>query len=156
MKTKGILNPGLAHLVASMGHLDIMLIGDRGVPFPKSQDTVNLDLSIKKDMPAVKDICEVVLEELVIEGVIMPEETETMNPEAYKTFTGLVERERAKGREVFIEKVPHRDLKSYWLTGAPENPDALDTWGREIKGVVRTGEFSPYAYIMLVAGVDFS
>ncbi|HBU13325.1 MAG TPA: D-ribose pyranase [Clostridiales bacterium] len=155
MKKTGILNPQLAELVASMGHGDILMIGDRGIPFPQHEETVCIDLSIKQGMPTVKDVMEVVLSELEIESVIMAKETKEKNPKNYKEFMDVLSGVKNCGNAIVVEEIPHYDAKNLWLNGAPMDPDVIDTWGREIKGVVRTGDFAPFSYIMLVAGVDF-
>ena len=155
MKTKGILNPQLAELVAEMGHGDILLIADRGIPFPQHDQTVCIDLSIKEGMPTVKDIMEVVLSELEIESVIIAEETKEVSPQVYQEFKEILDKIDNKGNPIREENIRHIDFKNIFLTGQPVHPDAIDLTGREVKGIVRTGQFTPYAYIMLVAGVNF-
>ena len=155
MKTKGILNPQLAALVAEMGHGDILLIADRGIPFPQHNRTVCIDLSVKDGMPKVTDVMEVVLSELEVESVIISEETKEVSPQVYQDFKEILNRIDNKGNPIREENIKHIDFKNIFLTGKPVNPDAIDLTGREVKGIVRTGQFTPYAYIMLVAGVNF-
>ena len=155
MKTKGILNPQLAELVAEMGHGDILLIADRGIPFPQHDQTVCIDLSVKEGMPKVTDVMEVVLSELEIESVIIAHETKEVSPQVYKEFKEILDKIDNKGNPIREENIKHIDFKNIFLTGAPVHEDAIDLTGREVKGIVRTGQFTPYAYIMLVAGVNF-
>ncbi len=56
MKTKGILNNELAQLVATMGHGDMLVITDRGFPFPRHDYTTCIDLSVGRDLPRVVDV----------------------------------------------------------------------------------------------------
>ncbi len=155
MKTKGILNPQLAELVASMGHGDLLLIADRGIPFPQHSETVCIDLSVTRGMPKVADVLKVVLEELEVESVIISNETKQVSPDTYKEFKEILSKKKNKGNDIAEENIPHIDFKNLFLTGETVDPDALDLIGREVKGIVRTGEFTPFAYIMLSAGVDF-
>jgi D-ribose pyranase len=72
-----------------------------------------------------------ILEELVIEGAIAAEETETQNPRSYELLkTWLPE----------LKVVPHEELR-LMVTGA--------------KFVVPTGEATPYSNVILRCGVPF-
>lgn len=147
MKTRGVLHNELAQLVASMGHGDMMVIADRGFPFPRHDYTTCIDLSIGRDMPRVVDVLKVVLEELEIERCIIANETKTASPKTYKEFTQVIAGKKNKGNAIVEENIPHPDFKDLVLNGALE--------GQEVKGFVKCGEFTPYANIILVSGVDF-
>ncbi len=147
MKTKGILHNELAQLVARMGHGDMLVIADRGFPFPRHDQTVCIDLSVGRDLPRVADVLRVVLEELEIEKVIIANETETVSPATYAAFTEIVGQKKNKGNAIVEENIPHPDFKDMVLNGALER--------KEVKGFVKCGEFTPYANIILISGVDF-
>lgn len=155
MKKSGILNPQLAELVASMGHGDILMVADRGVPFPQHDETVCIDLSVRPGLPGLIDVLETVLEELEIESVIIPNETQEKNPEMYKRMQDVLTKVKNKGNDIVEENIPHVDCKNLFLTGDTVDPEAIDLWGREVKGIVRTGECTPFSYIMLVSGTTF-
>jgi len=155
MKKKGIINPQLAALVASLGHGDMLLVADRGVPFPKDNGTVCIDLSLKPGVPGTIDVLEVVLDELEVESVIIAHETKETNPDLYRRMKETLDKTKHQGNPIVEENIGYRDFKTLWITGKTINKDAIDLVGRQVKGVVRTGECSPHGYIMLVAGVTF-
>lgn len=147
MKTKGVLHNDLARLIARMGHGDMLVITDRGFPFPRHDYTTCIDLSIGRDMPRVVDVLKVVLEELEIEGVIIADETKTVSPDTYEEFSKVISGIDNKGNPIVEENIPHPEFKDLVLNGALE--------GEELKGFVKCGDFTPYANIILVSGVDF-
>lgn len=147
MKKKGILNIALSEAIAKMGHGDMILIGDVGCPFPRHELTAKIDLALTDGIPKVADVLKVVLEELVVESYIVSQETKDVNPVHYKEFTDIISAFDNKGNALPEKTIPHSEYKDLWLNGALR--------GEEVKVFVRTGERSPYAYIILVAGVDF-
>ena len=147
MKKTSIQNVELSKAVAKMGHGDMMLIGDVGCPFPRHDMTTTIDLAVTDGVPKVTDVLKAVLDEMVVESYIVSEETKKLNPENYKKFTDLISKYDNKGNPLAEQTMEHLDVKDLWLNGA------LD--GKEVKYFVRTGERSPYTYIILVAGVDF-
>lgn len=147
MKRRGILNSKLSELVAKMGHGDLILIGDIGCPFPRHEMTKTVDLAVTDGVPKVTDVLKVVMEELVVEGYIVAEETKKINPEHYAAYKTIIENYQNKGNPLEEQVLPHSKIKNMWLNGAIE--------GEEVKVFVRTGERSPYDYIFLRAGVDF-
>ena len=130
-----------------MGHGDMLVITDRGFPFPGHEMTECIDLSVGRDLPKVADVLRVVLEELEIEKVIIADETKTVSPEVYKEFKEILNPVKNKGNDIEEENIPHPDFKHMVLNGSLE--------GKEMKGFVKCGEFTPYANIILVSGVDF-
>ncbi len=147
MKTRGVLHNELAKAIATMGHGDMLVVTDRGFPFPRHEMTTCIDVSVGRDLPKVVDVVKVVLEELEIERVIIAEETEQVSPHIYKAFQDILVEIRNKGNPIEQEVIPHRDFKHLVLNGALE--------GKELKIMVKTGEFTPFANIILVSGVDF-
>jgi len=147
MKTKGVLHNELAQLIARMGHGDMLVIADRGFPFPRHEYTTCIDLSIGRGMPKVVDVLKVVLEELEIESVIIADETKIVSPATYEQLTEVISGINNKGNAIVEENIPHPEFKDMVLNGALER--------REVKGFVKCGEFTPYANIILVSGVDF-
>ena len=80
MKTKGILHNDLSREVARLGHGDMLVITDRGFPFPRHGNTVCIDVSVGRNLPGFVDVVKVVLEELEIEKVIIADETRSVSP----------------------------------------------------------------------------
>lgn len=147
MKRSGILNSELSKAVAKMGHGDMILIGDVGCPFPRHELTTCIDLAITDGVPMVKDVLNVVLQELEVESYIVSQETKDNSPTTYAEFKEIIAKFKNKGNDITEKTIPHVEMKDLWLNGALR--------GNEVKVFVRTGERTPYSYTILVAGVDF-
>ena len=117
MKKNGIYNAKLSEVVGKMGHGDIILIGDVGCPFPRHDMTTCIDLAVTDGVPKVTDVVKAVLEELVIEGYIVSEETKQVSPEKYQEFKNILDLEKNKGNAMNEETIPHMEMKNLWLNG---------------------------------------
>jgi D-ribose pyranase len=131
VKKIGILNQSISHVIAGMGHLDMLVVGDAGLPIPAG--VPRIDLAVRKGLPAFLETVEAISEELQVERIIIAEETEKVSPHIVRRLTEIF-----SGAE--LEMVSHAQLKE--LT-------------RSAAAVVRTGEFTPYANVILVSGVVF-
>ncbi len=131
MKKKGIINARLAGLIAGLGHKDVFLIGDGGMPVPKGVEIV--DLALCGGVPTFRQVMDAVLEETEIEAYTIAEEIITKNPD----LLSYIREKLPKAEEIMIS---HIELKA-----ESEN----------VKFAVRTGEFTPYPNIVLRAGVAF-
>lgn len=147
MKTKGVLHNELARQIARLGHGDMIVITDRGFPFPRHEYTECIDLSIGRGLPTVVDVLKVILEELEIEKVIIADETKTVSPNTYAALKAVIAPIKNKGNDIVEENIPHPEFKDMVLNGGLER--------KEVKVFVKCGEFTPYANIILVSGVDF-
>ena len=132
MKRSGILHAELSNLVASLGHGDLLVIGDAGLPVPGGVPVI--DLALKPGVPSFADTVQVVLEELVVEKGLANAEQLEVSPAASAKL------EKLWSEEVPLERISHEDLKA---TSA------------NAKAIIRTGEFTPYCNLILVAGVPF-
>ncbi|NMR96599.1 D-ribose pyranase, partial [Vibrio parahaemolyticus] len=65
MKKRGILNGELSKLIAEMGHMDMILIGDAGMPVPKGVKLI--DLALVEGIPSFIEVLKAVLEDLEVE-----------------------------------------------------------------------------------------
>ena len=131
MKKSQLLNQQLSSVIAGMGHKDELVIADAGLPIPGS--TQRIDLALTPNIPAFLDTLRVVLTELQIEKAIVAEEMSTISPEVYQAVVALLE-------SVPVNMIPHEVLKRR---------------SQSAVAVVRTGEFTPFANVILVAGVVF-
>lgn len=147
MKRTGILHGELSKAVGTMGHGDMILIGDVGCPFPRHEMTACIDLAVTDGVPKVRDVLKVVLQELETESYIVSEETKKISPQIYEEFKDILAGFQSKGNPLTEKTIPHEEMKHLWLNGALE--------GKEVKVFVRTGQRVPYCYIALEAGVDF-
>ena len=131
MKKIGILNQAISEVIAGMGHKDKLVIADAGLPIPRG--VRRIDLALTEGIPGFADTVEAVHRELEVESIVVAEEMEEVSPTTYGALLALV-------GQVDVEAVPHEAFKA--LT-------------EEATAVIRTGEFTPYANVMLVAGVVF-
>ena len=65
MKKDGILNPQLNRLISEMGHRDMLIIADAGLPIPKGIERI--DLVLKCGTPSFAEVLAAVLSELQVE-----------------------------------------------------------------------------------------
>jgi D-ribose pyranase len=133
MKKKGILHPELARMVARMGHGDMLMVCDCGLPIPQGKPVADLLLTL--NIPPFVDAVKVILEELCVERAIIASEMTKVNAPVYGRLTELL-----KGLPV--RKVSHEKLKEISRTAGNIS-------------FVRTGEATKYANVILVAGVAF-
>ena len=131
MKKSGILNPELAKQIALLGHFDKICIADAGLPIPVG--ATRIDLALVKDLPLVQQVLEALSLDLQVQEVITASETSTHAP-------GLVRLTADLWPEAEQNQLSHEDFKK--LLG-------------ECRFIVRTGEFTPYANVILVSGVPF-
>lgn len=132
MQRKGqILNSRLAGAIVRLGHRDRIVVTDAGLPLPWAVETV--DLSVAPGLPSLEQVLAVILSELQVEAAIVAEEFEPESPAVYRQIAGLL-----AGYE--LRAVPHAQLEEILPS---------------VKLIVRTGECSHYANVVLVAGVTF-
>ncbi|WP_411679613.1 D-ribose pyranase [Clostridium thailandense] len=131
MKKTGLLNSEISAIISQMGHTESMAIGDCGLPIPK--ETKRIDLALIKDIPTFIGTLKAVLTELQIEEVELARETMEVSPDLYEEIKKEI-------GNVKITLITHEELKSKL---------------KECKAVIRTGEQTPYANIILKSGVVF-
>ena len=78
MKKKGILNKHLMEAIADMGHTDIMIIGDAGVPIRRPEQRV--DLAVAEDLPTIGQVADLIMDEMIFEKIVVAEEQKMYNP----------------------------------------------------------------------------
>ena len=66
MKNIGVLNIDISEVIASMGHMDMLVIVDARLPIPAK--VRRIDLAVNKDVPGFIETVEAIAEELK-EGV---------------------------------------------------------------------------------------
>ncbi len=131
MKKTGLLNQPISNVIAGMGHLDALVLADAGLPIPSR--TTRIDLAVSPGIPPLMDVLRAVLEELDVQAAVIAEEIGQVSPGMLQAIT-----EQLKG--VPLERLPHEEFK--------RRTEAA-------RAVIRTGEFTPYANVILVAGVVF-
>jgi len=129
MKRTTLLHADLSHAIASLGHGDMLVIGDVGLPIPPGPRRI--DLALTPGIPAVADVLRTVLSEMQVERAVIATEAVARENGALPDWCAL---------PVTPDQVPHEDFKR--LTA-------------QARVMVRTGECTPYANVVLVAGVTF-
>lgn len=132
MKKSGHLNRDISRVLASMGHTDSIVIADCGLPIPQGVECI--DVSLAFGDPPFLNVLDTVLADLEVERVVFAEESQEHN-------TSLIGRASSMaGKHVRVEFVSHEKLKE--LT-------------HRAHAVIRTGEATPYANVILYSGVVF-
>lgn len=133
MKKQGILNSDISRVLSYMGHTDRIAIGDCGLPIP--DEVERIDLALKFGVPAFMDVLREVTEDMKVEKIVLAEEIKEQNEAVLQAIKELF-----KGQEIEVEYVSHAELKKQT---------------KECKAVIRTGETTPYANIILQSGCIF-
>jgi ABC-type ribose transport system, auxiliary component len=131
LKKTTVINSELSTVIASMGHMDWLSIGDAGMPVPMG--TKKIDLALTKQLPSFIDVLKNILSELEVQKIYLADEIKTQNPEQLKAIQDLLP-------DVEVAFMPHSDLKKNLA-----NTHAF----------VRTGEMTPFSNIILESGVTF-
>lgn len=131
MKKTRLLHPQLSEVIASLGHNDMVVIADAGLPIPP--ETWRIDLALTKGIPGFVDTLDVILSEMQVDRILLAKETVEKSPHIQHEIM-----ERLP--QTAIEYITHEELKQICHTA---------------RAIVRTGEFTPYANAILVAGVVF-
>ena len=131
MKKIGTLNQPLSNVIAGLGHMDQLVIADAGLPIPSG--TERIDLALKAGIPGFFEVLEVVLEEVKVESAVVAQEMIQASPNVYQKLQDMLP-------GIPLQTIPHDEFKK--LTAGT-------------RAVVRTGEFTPYANVILNAGVVF-
>ncbi|UOF88649.1 D-ribose pyranase [Fodinisporobacter ferrooxydans] len=130
MKKNGLLHSELNKTIAAMGHGDMLVIADTGLPVPV--DVPVIDLAFCKGKISFLDALEVIADELEIESYIVAEELQHRNASLIEKIQGILKKPS--------EQLTHEAFKDL---------------SKGAIAVVRTGEWTPYSNIILVAGVPF-
>lgn len=131
VKKNGILNSHIASVLAELGHTDTIVIADCGLPIPSG--VKRIDLSLKIGVPSFLETLNTIIQDMEVEAAILATEIQEKNPSINKSIEDLL-------ADKELSYVSHEQFKQ--LT-------------KEAKVVIRTGEATPYANIILQAGVIF-
>jgi D-ribose pyranase len=132
VKKLGHLNRDIARVLAGMGHTDCLVIADCGLPIPAGVECI--DVSLKLGVPGFFDVLDTVLDDFKVERAVFASESLTQNAAVAARIAQLAQ------ARVAIENVPHDEFKRLC---------------QQAKAVIRTGECSPYANVILHSGVIF-
>lgn len=127
MRCHGILHPELAAHLARLGHTDSFVIGDCGLPVPPG--VARVDLAVVQGVPRFAEVADALLAEIEVEAAVIA-------TEAAGSPAGEMLAQRFPGAET----VPHEEFKQLM---------------RDARFVVRTGETTPFANVIVRCGVPF-
>jgi D-ribose pyranase len=139
MKKGTLLNSDISSVVSRLGHTDSLTIGDAGLPIPAGPQRI--DLALTHGIPSFLQVVHTVTEEMQVESAIIAEEIKSHNPKLHCDLLALLDLlQQHQGNTISIQYVTHHQLKQQT---------------QRSQAVIRSGECSPYANIILTAGVTF-
>lgn len=139
MKKGALLNADVSHIVAQLGHTDQLVICDAGLPIPAT--TQRVDLALTQGIPTFLQVVDAVTQEMQVESVILAEEMIGQNPQLHEALLAhLAQLESRQGSPITRHYVSHQAFKV-------QTADS--------RAIIRSGECSPYANIILCSGVTF-
>jgi len=129
MLINGILNPQINSLLARVRHTNMLVIAERGFPFWPMIETV--DISLVDDVPTVLQVFQAIRSNFEIGEILIAQEFIKANtPDVCKAFADAT-------TPIPLQYEAHMDLKK-------RVPGAI--------GLIRTGDTTQYANIVLVSG----
>ncbi len=131
MKRTTLLHAELSEIIASLGHGELLVIGDAGLPIPEGPRRI--DLALCPNVPRFHEVLAAVLSEMQVERAVIASELQANSPAVHGELL------RQLG-ETPVSTMSHENFKAQT---------------RVARAVVRTGEFSAYANVILRAGVVF-
>ena len=129
MKKHGILNRELAGIFAKLGHTDQIVIADCGLPIPNGVTCIDLAYALGK--PSFTEVLAAVLADVAVESSVCAHEITRHNTALWQHLEGLALNTSQVSHEAFKQQTAHA------------------------KVIIRTGEATPYANIILQSGVIF-
>ncbi|MDP5008479.1 MAG: D-ribose pyranase [Glaciimonas sp.] len=130
MKKTPLLNIAVSELIASLGHGDTIVIADAGLPVPA--DVQLIDLALTRGVPSFMDTLTTVLSEMEVGHHLLADELAENSPQLAEDIDALNLTDKRTLSHTEFKRLTHN-----------------------ARAVIRTGEFTPYANIILVAGVVF-
>ncbi|MGM9923720.1 MAG: D-ribose pyranase [Bacillus sp. (in: firmicutes)] len=131
MKKHGILNSHIAKVLADLGHTDLIVVGDAGLPVPEG--VKKIDLALTPGVPSYQATVSAIVDDMVVEAIIVAEEMKAKNERVHVFMQN-------RFPDTSMTYVSHETFKD--LT-------------KKAKAIIRTGEITPYANCILQAGVFF-
>ena len=125
----GILHGDLLRAIATLRHGDYIVIADAGLPIPTGVECI--DLAIVPNLPRFLDILQIVMAELVVDTAVIASETLENTALVTAIQSCLSMAPQVVSHEIFKQRTTNA------------------------RALIRTGEFTPYANILLVGGVPF-
>ncbi|AHM76515.1 D-ribose pyranase [Yersinia hibernica] len=139
MKKGALLNSDISAVISRLGHTDQLVIGDAGLPIPAT--TTRIDLALTQGVPGFLQVFEVVVQEMQVESAYLAQEIIQNNPQLHETLLAqLTQLEQHQGNQIALHYISHEAFKEQT---------------KQSRAVIRSGECSPFANIILCSGVTF-
>ena len=135
MKRTRLLNSELSYEISRIGHTASITLCDAGLPIPKG--VKRIDLAIESGYPSFIRTLDAILSEMMVEEIVIASEIDAKNPGVLQEMLELF---RVHQMEPIVTRVPHEEFKERT---------------RSSEVIVRTGECTPYANVILKSGVVF-
>ena len=116
-------------MLSQQGHGDLLMVVDAGFAIPKGADVV--DISLSENCPMVIDTLKELKKFFSVEKLIFANDTKSVSPSLFNNIRKLF------GKSVPVEMVSHPQIKEM---------------SAKVKAVIRTGDFTAYANVILVSG----
>lgn len=139
MKKGTVLNSDISSVISRLGHTDTLVVCDAGLPIPKS--TTRIDMALTRGVPSFMQVLGVVTNEMQVEAPLSRKRSNTIIRNSTKRCSlTLSSCKTPRGNTIEIRYTTHEQFKQQTA---------------ESQAVIRSGECSPYANIILCAGVTF-
>ncbi|PVZ81909.1 D-ribose pyranase [Serratia sp. S1B] len=139
MKKGVLLNCDVSAVVSRLGHTDQITICDAGLPIPAM--TQRIDLALTQGVPTFLQVVGVVTQEMQVESAILAEEIVKNNPSLHEMLLAQLKQiGQLQGNTISVSYISHSAFKAQT---------------EHSRAVIRSGECSPYANVILCAGVTF-
>ncbi|MGK0686722.1 D-ribose pyranase [Serratia marcescens] len=139
MKKGVLLNSDVSAVVARLGHTDQLTLCDAGLPIPA--ETQRIDLALTQGVPTFMQVFAAVTQEMQVESAILAEEIVKQNPSLHEVLLAeLTALGQRQGNTISVRYISHQVFKAQT---------------EHSRAVIRSGECSPYANVILCAGVTF-
>ena len=139
MKKGRLLNAELSYVIARLGHTDTLTIADAGLPIPAGPQRI--DLALTPGTPDFMQVVNAVTLEMQVESALIAEEIKQHNPPLHSALLAVLEAlQQYQGNRITISYTSHEQFKQQT---------------QRSQAVIRSGECSPFANVILSAGVTF-
>ncbi|BEO20667.1 D-ribose pyranase [Serratia marcescens] len=139
MKKGVLLNSDVSAVIARLGHTDQLTLCDAGLPIPA--ETQRIDLALTQGVPTFMQVFAAVTQEMQVESAILAEEMVKQNPSLHEALLAeLTALGQRQGNTISVRYISHQAFKAQT---------------EHSRAVIRSGECSPYANVILCAGVTF-
>jgi D-ribose pyranase len=135
MKRTRLLNSELSYAISRIGHAASITLCDAGLPIPA--EVKRIDLAIERGYPSFVRTLDALLSELMVEEIVVASEIHQKSPQVFEEMMAVFQSHHIKPA---VTAVPHSEFKRL---------------SQESEVIVRTGECTPYANVILKSGVVF-